>query len=349
MNIEQVDIVKYGFSILQIETMSLCNMRCEFCSYPLRLDKGKVLPEKAVLDIVDSISMSDGFKHICLSQLNEPLLDNRIYKFIKHIKDRKLHVTIITNGLLFDSKEVIDRLIDAGPDYIKVSLQVLNSELFSRVRKAGCDFQKYKQGIIDFLKAARGGSSKITIDIACNFLSGTSTLKRLLGLEYGDPSIYDTIDDLRVDCKHFLKGLEGYLPSYIFNDADIDDYLADVSSNYLHEPGLKIEKNISLKIKPFIYGRRIEEFYPVKRTGPCNSKILGILASGNVVPCCMAYNGFLSLGNVLKEPLGVILERSSKLFNNIRKGSNVFPACQHCLGAPTKRGVILKELKGLFF
>ena len=31
MSIQQVDIVKYGFSILQVETMSLCNMQCDFC------------------------------------------------------------------------------------------------------------------------------------------------------------------------------------------------------------------------------------------------------------------------------------------------------------------------------
>ncbi len=346
MSFQQVDIVKYGFSILQVETMSLCNMQCDFCGYPLRRDKTSVLPEETVLKVIDSISVTDDFKHICLSQFNEPLLDKRICKFIKYAKGRKMPVMIITNGLPFDSKEVIDRLIDASPDYIKISMQVLNPRLFSRVRKTGCDFNRYKRGIFEFLNAAQNGPSEITIDIACNFVSGTGRLKRFLGLECGDPSVYDTVNDLKQDSRDFLRELQDNLPSYKFNAACIDDYLTEVGSNYVREPGLSIGKNISLKIKPFIFGRRIERFHPVKKARPCISRILGILANGNVVPCCMAYDDTFSLGNVQRDPLSIILERSLGLLRNIRvKGADLPPACQHCLGAPTRRGAVLKKIR----
>lgn len=346
MSLQQADIVKYGFSILQVETMSLCNMQCDFCAYSLRRDKTSVLPEETVLKVIDSISVTDNFKHICLSQFNEPLLDERICKFIKYAKGRKIPVMIITNGLPFDSKEVIGRLIDASPDYIKISMQVLNPRLFSRVRKTGYDFNRYKRGIFEFLNAAQNGPSEITIDIACNFVSATGRLKRFLGLECGDPSVYDTVNDLRQDTRDFLRELEDNLPSYKFNAACIDDYLTEVGSNYVYEPGLSIGENISLKIKPFIFGRRIERFYPVKKARPCISRILGILANGNVVPCCMAYDGTFSLGNVQRDPLSIILERSLGLLRNIRvKGADLPAACQHCLGAPTRRGAVLKKLR----
>lgn len=346
MSLRQVDIVKYGFSILQVETISQCNMRCDFCGYPLRRDKASVLPEEAVLKVIDSISVTEGFKYICLSQFNEPLLDKRIYKFIKYSKGRKMPVMLITNGQLFNSKEVIDKLIDASPDYIKISMQVLNSLLFSRVRKTGHDFNLYKRGIFEFLNAAQNGASEITIDIACNFVSLTGRLKRFLGLECGDPSVYDTVNDLRQDSRDFLRELQDYLPSYKFNSVYIDDYLNEVGSNYIHEPGFSIGKNISLKIKPFIFGRRIERFYPVKTANPCSSGILGVLANGNVVPCCMAYDGTFSLGNVKSDPLSIILKNSLGLLRNIRvKGEGLPPACQHCLGAPTRRGAVLKKLR----
>lgn len=345
MSLPQADIVKYGFSILQVETMSLCNMQCVFCGYSLRRDKTSVLPEEIVLKVIDSISVTDDFNHICLSQFNEPLLDKRIYKFIKYAKGRKMPVMIITNGLLFDSKEVRDRLIDASPDYIKISMQVLNPRLFSSVRKTVRDFNLYKRGIFDFLNAAQNGLSKITIDIACNFASGTGRLKRFLGLECGDPSVYDTVNELRQDSRDFLMELQDNLPSYKFNAAYIDDYLNKVSSSYAHEPGFSVGKNISLKIKPFIFGRRIEDFYPVKKARPCISRILGILANGDVVPCCMAYDDTFSLGNIQRDPLSIILQRSLGLLRNIRvKGADMPLACQHCLGAPTRRGAVLKKL-----
>ncbi|MCX5677950.1 MAG: radical SAM protein [Candidatus Omnitrophica bacterium] len=346
MSLQQVDITRYGFSILQLETMSLCNMNCDFCGYPLRRDKASILPDKAVFSVIDSICVTEEFRHLCLSQFNEPLLDQRIYSFISYARGRKVPVMIVTNGLLFNSKEVIDRLIDARPEYIKVSLQVLSAGLFSRVRKTGYDFQQYKDGIFAFLKAVRNTTSNVTVDIACNFISGTGRLKQLLGLEQGDPSVYDTVKDLKIDSKGFLREMQAWIPSYRYDADLVDGYLADVSANYMLEPGLRVADNISLKIKPFIYGRRIEKFYPVKKARPCNSRILGVLSSGDVVPCCMAYDGKVSLGNIQKDTLGAILEKSAPLLDNIRnKGTPLPTACQHCLGAPTRRGAMLKKLR----
>lgn len=349
MNGKDIDITKYGFSMIQIETISSCNMACSFCGYPLRRDKESILPSDVVDNLIDSLYASDGFKHICFSQFNEPLLDSRIYEFIKRAKRKNLPVMVVTNGLLFNSKDVVTKLIEAKPDYIKISLQLLSPELFSRVRKAGYDFQKYKEGVCKFLAAADKSSSEITADIACNFLSGVKVVKKLLGLEYGDPTVYDTVDEIRADLKNFLYELQGYLPQYKYDSLDVDNFLNHVSSNYLREPGLKITDNISVKIKPFIYGRRIKEFFPVKRSKPCLSKILGVLADGSVVPCCMAYDDDLAFGNICREPLQVILERGFERLNNIRtKGTDLPLACRHCMGAPTRRGAALKNLINTF-
>ena len=77
------------------------------CLFLLRNNKGKTLSDRNILDIIDSLHIDNKFEYICFSQFNEPLLDNRIYDFIKYAKNRKLPVLIITNGLQFDSKDVI--------------------------------------------------------------------------------------------------------------------------------------------------------------------------------------------------------------------------------------------------
>jgi len=244
---------------------------------------------------------------------------------------------------------VIAKLIESDPDCIKVSLQVLSEDLFLSVRKAGCDYHSYKKGIFDFLAAAQHGRPQVVVDVACNFLSGSKKIKRLLGLEYGDPCVYDTIDGLRPDMKNFLREMESRVPSYEYNDAGVDAFLGSVGSNYLDEPGLTLAKNISLKVKPFIYGRRIKEFYPINKGGVCASKILGILATGSVAPCCMIYDDDFSLGNIRKDSLETILDRSSGLLHDMRtKGSSLPQTCRHCLGAPTMRGALLKNIKYFF-
>lgn len=346
MSLEPVNINKYGFSILQIETISICNMECQTCIYPIRNDKGEILPEKEILNIVDSICIDDKFEYTCFSHFNEPLLDNRIYNFIRYAKDKKLPVMIITNGLLFNSKIVIDKLIYSNPDYIKISLQTVNPKLFHDVRHTENSFQEYKKGIFEFLKCSYGISSKIIIDVACNFLStGKRFIKILFGVERGDPSIYDTIDDLRIDVKSFLSELQIYDNRFIFEEDELDNYLDKVKPDYLDEKGFSLAKNISVKIKPFSYGRKLTEFYPAKDKIGCRNRILGILANGNVVPCCLAYDDMLSMGNIKKDSLKTILERNTHWLDKLRKGIDLPLYCQRCLGAPSKRGTYVKYIK----
>jgi len=210
MNTGGVNISNFGFNILQIETKSTCNMQCKFCPYPDRPDKRITLSEEFILNSIDSLEVTDNvFKYICFSSFNEPLLDQRIYDFIKHSKRRKLPVMIITNGLLFNSREIIDKLIDSNPRYIKISVQVSNSALFKLSRGVSFSFQEYKRGVLNFLKAVLYKPPFITIDFACNFLSSFRNIKTMVcGLERGDPHVYDEVDDLRSDVKSFLNELK---------------------------------------------------------------------------------------------------------------------------------------------
>ena len=349
-NLETINISQYGYSILQIETMSVCNMRCRFCAYPVRNDKGEVLSEDIVYSVIDSLRTDDSFEYICFSHFNEPLLDNRIYDFVKYSKDRKLPVLIITNGLMFDSEDVIRKLITANPEHIKISLQTLNENDFCSVRGIDSSFSEYKNGIFEFLKRAHGSSSKITIDIACNFLSGSRKLKStLFGLERGDPSVYNRVADLRDDVSSFFNELHDYDNRFNSKSSEIDKYLGEANLDYLHQMGYNIAENISLKIKPFMFGKKLTEFFPVKEGIGCSNRILGILASGKVVPCCLAYDDMLTMGSIKEEPLRKILEKRTSWLNSIRNGVDLQLVCKRCLGAPTKRGAVVQQIKEKIF
>ena len=344
--VEAVNIHKYGYTILQIETMSVCNMMCRFCAYPDRTDKGKTLSERMVYDIIDSLEIDNAFEYVCFSHFNEPLMDNRIYSFIGYAKKRHNPVLLVTNGLLFRSKDVIDRLIEASPDRIKISLQVLDADLYKGSRGISSSFDEYKRGIIEFVNSAGGCSSKIVIDLACNFLSAPSIMKsRLLGLEHGDPSIYDSINDLKDKMKLFLMELQSSGGRFRFDPEAFDRHIEKVCKDYSSQDEYRLDTNISMKVKPFLYGKRLADFYPLKKGARCSNRILGILASGSVVPCCLAYGDILSMGNVNDSSLAKILNDSTGLLSRIRQGENSPATCRRCLGAPTKRGVFLKDIR----
>ena len=74
------------------------------------------------------------------------------------------------------------------------------------------------------------------------------------------------------------------------------------------------------------------------------NQMLGILADGSVVPCCMAYNASLAMGNLKTESLHSMLERNRAWIGQIKGETNDKPdICKRCLGQPTKRGVVLSQ------
>lgn len=348
MKEDKVNISKYGYKVLQLETISTCNMECKFCSYPLRNDKNKILSDDKVYNIIDSLEMDEIFKFLTFSQLNEPLLDKRIFDFIKYAKERKVPVQIITNGILLQSSEVVDKLIDANPDHIKISLQTLNSSLFSESRRAKVSFQEYKNGIFEFLKAVtlKKAPINIYIVVGCNFNYPLKKIKScLFGLDTGDPAIYNTVDDLKDELKAVLRELRAHNNNFLFDEQDLGIFLTQLRINYIKDPSFKIAENVHLKIKPFIYINRLTDFYPVRHSIGCNNKILAILASGNVVPCCIAYDEILTCGNIFNESFKEILEKNAIFFSDLKKGENLPLYCRRCVGAPSRRGVLIKNLK----
>lgn len=322
-------------------------MRCKFCPYPNRPDKGVRLADKYVFEIIDSLKIGDNYKYLCFSCYNEPLLDERIYDFVKYAKNKKVTNMIITNGLLLCSDRLINKLLDCAPDIIKISLQTVNPLIFHSARGVNADFQAYKNGIFEFLRAALGKNPVVTIDLACNFLSTRRNLKtKVLGLERGDPSIYNRTADLRSDIFMFLEELKNLDKRFIYVSKNIDDYLKRVNNlNYSGQEGFKLGDNIILKIKPFFYGNSLKEFFPVREGIGCRQEILSVLATGNVAPCCRAYGDMAKMGNIKEESLQMILERNTSWLNSIRNGLNLPLCCQRCLGAPTRRGVFFRKLK----
>lgn len=349
---QNIKLSDYGYAILQIETQSLCDMRCTFCPFPLITNKGASLEKDEVLGIIDSIDALDNkLEYICFSQFNEPLLDTRIFDFIKYAKAKGFKVLIATNGLSFKSEELRNKLIEAAPDLIKLSVQTINKERFSKTRGVDYSFEEYIKGIFFFLESAlkHNSSSIITIDIACNFLHKKQMLMRaFLGLEHGDPSVPNSVDQIRRDLNNFLCGLHQRSPSFEYDEGKVERYLEDVEMSYKQQEPLVLSRNIQLKIKQFAYGRRLIDFYPAFKSRGCPVRVISVLATGAVAPCCLVYDDKLTMGNIRGEQLKFILERNRGFIRGIKKGLHMPRICRICKGAPTKRGAIaLSIARGL--
>ncbi len=346
---KKIKLSEYGFDILQIESTAACNMACSFCPYPLKDDKVSKLDLDDIFKVLERVDFSDkGFKHVTFSQFNEPLLDKRIFDILSYCKNKDIPVLFITNGLLLNKVNNVENLIKYGTE-IKISLQVLDATKHKDARGLNLELDRYVKGVIDFCNKVKNlNHLNITIDLGCNFNEKKINyyVKRILGIQVGDPSVPKDLSD---SIEMFAKFLKYF---YDISDERFKNSLAELqnpknffTTDYINQDGYRIFDNITLKLKPFFYGRRINHFYPLNNNFSCDSSILGILADGNVVPCCLAYDDSISMGKVKEDDLETILKKGQIFLKNLRTNNlEKHETCKKCFGEPTRRGVFTRNL-----
>ena len=355
---KKIKISDHGFYELQIESYAACNMACGFCPYPLKEDKTSKLPDDNIKNILDQIDPSDEkLKYVTFSQFNEPLLDSRIFKHIEYAQKSGFKVLVVTNGLLLNKEKNINELLRLKP-MMKISLQVIEDSSHKDARGINLELSKYATTIFNFLELAKDKDINITVDLGCNFSDSKIGLafKKLFGLQTGDPSVSSDKEKLFTQFKYFISQILERKKQFT-ESKSVEKIMEMIKNNlekneinpgnYNDKKGIFIYDKINLKFKPFIYGKRIRDFYPVSDSFSCKSSILGILADGNVVPCCLAYDDSISMGNIKNKSVNSILDGNKFLENLRKKGGKKHITCKKCFGEPTRRGSIVRSIKNM--
>ena len=346
---EKATVSNYGYHAVHIEINANCNMACTFCPYPIKDDKTTKLPMEDIKSVIDQIDADDKkLEYMCFAQVNEPLLDSRFFEVAEYAKKSGFKIRLPTNGLLLNKERIVEGIFKLKPD-LRISLQVLDSNIHKNARGLNLDLDRYVKTVIDFCKKARNHDFDVQVTVGCNFNTKFSHLmKKFLGLSTGDPSVPR-------DIKTTLSRLSGILRR--FYEISDDEYKKNLQSltngeemkklfekDYASQGGFNIAKNLNVKVRCFWYGKKLSEFQPINDNFSCTSGNLGIVANGNVLPCCISYNDDLSMGNIRDGSLKSILEGNEFLYNLRKKGGKKHLVCRKCFGEPTKRGAVIKKL-----
>ena len=162
----------------------------------------------------------------------------------------------------------------------------------------------------------------------------------------GEPSVPSSIEEVYSDTLNLFldwrKNNYPFIPNV--NQNELRDQIFNSTIFYVGDTSIQLADNINIKIKPFHYGLKLSEYYPVQNFS-CHTEIISVLASGDVVPCCLDYDGELSMGNIHNTDFDKILSRSKDFIDAIRSpdgDKNI--VCQRCFGAPTRRGAVIKNI-----
>ncbi len=160
--VEVKSLKKRRWRLMQLEPALACNIECVMC--PWKDDRrqvagdGLMSPEvwEAVrphLSQAQSIDFTGG---------GEPLLQPRLADWIAEAKSAGCETGVLTNGLLLD-RETIHKLIEAGLDWICVSLDGAEVEEYHRIR-IGSNFERVCDNLAELAAARRGQVPKTMIN-----------------------------------------------------------------------------------------------------------------------------------------------------------------------------------------
>ena len=162
---------------LMIDPSNLCNFRCTFCPTGEKSLLGKYERPKGIMSlelfskIIKQVheyqkNTVGKIKSLLLYKDGEPLVNKELPEMIALAKKLKIaeHI-VVTSNASFLTEEISKKILYAGLDSLRISIQSLTPEGFERITRTKLDYQKIKSNIKKFyeLKKKLRKNTKVII------------------------------------------------------------------------------------------------------------------------------------------------------------------------------------------
>lgn len=230
-NVERVQLYKQlplevPFSV-HVFPIYMCNFKCSYCLHSLSEEKlTKINFKKQTMSleiykkaIDDLSSFSKPLKALLFAGHGEPLMHPDIAEMIAYAKQKNIaeRIEIVTNASLL-TEELSDKLISAGLDRIKISIQGISKKKYKDVCRVDIDYDKFIENIKYFYEHKINTDVYIKIiDVALDakedeklFYDIFSPISDSVAVEYAIPFVEEI--DKKVYGKEFDKCKQGNQP-----------------------------------------------------------------------------------------------------------------------------------------
>ena len=130
--------------VIQIQTQSRCNAQCSICPYRTTskvLDHG-VMEWELFSKISDELISEKKSPMFMFALHNEPLIDKRIFDWVKHVKSKnpECYCIVPTNGELLDTF-TLGEIKQSGVSQLNINLGAHSKETYERIH-TGLDYER---------------------------------------------------------------------------------------------------------------------------------------------------------------------------------------------------------------
>ncbi len=327
---------------IHIELTNICNFDCVFCPKDEMKRPPGFMDVDLAKGIINTVKANGICDKITFHVMGEPTLHPKFFEVLDYARTKDVNVGLTTNGTGLTGKAG-KRLVDYDLHQIDVSLQTPDEKSF-QLRKAGkISFDDYVEGLFDFLSAYNIREKKTTFKF--RFLntkfSGSDMHKKM-----DSQKINSTNRDLQKTFRHWAErvydvlGVNGTereralekikkLASYRWNVVQVHDNVFFETYILTSWNDASANSDVRDAWSGHCYGMR-DHF--------------AILYNGDVVLCCMDFNGKTSIGNLKDQSLEEILSTPElkEIIDGFKKYRIVHPYCKKCLGSKTFAGWIFK-------
>ncbi len=314
-----------------IEITTHCNMSCSFCPSPTLLKRPRLfMDENLFYKIIDEIKKEKISDTVYFHLMGEPLLHPKVFDFMEYAFNNGLKIILVSNISFIRTRKMEIKSILRYVSCLLISLQSFNEESFKERKTKRISFDEYVDLIKEIIKAKYANNSKVRINI-------------------------QIIENSKTKFKNFKKGIRLLSSNSELNqfmDLYFTNFFEAIANEYqLNYKPLKAQKlnynnfdyqpfdNVSIATRPVTtWANNMNESNKVipAIAGKCNAlhSQIGILANGDVVPCCLDYNGEIVLGNCQNVPLIEIMNshQYKRLKEGFKRGRLYHPHCKKCKG-----------------
>lgn len=323
-----------------------CNLRCKMCG---QWGESGVTKKKSADDIRGELTLDEmkgliddvfPFRPSITLFGGEPLLHGGCVDLIRHIKEKKMHCLMITNGSLLVNYAA--DVVDAGLDELNVSLDG-GGELHDEIRGMPGVFEKVTNGLkeVSRLKKERGTARPLVnlqctiskynyrhleqlTDVAEEIAADSLTYHNLIFLTQ------DSIEKQKAHDKALgfsSREWEGFVFEPGIDPDDLYSKITDIlSAGYTF--GVDFYPNFSIKGLREYYNN--PSYLPSEYAARCLSPwvVAYIFPDGEIRPCL---NFSYSYGNIKETKFSELWNNEKAVrFRRNLKENRIFPVCVRC-------------------